>query len=258
MNWIRKQGVIQESPAIDLQLPKEEKRLPRHALSTDEVESILEQPDITTPYGLRMRALLELLYSTGLRRREALNLELTDIDRHRRVILVRNGKGNKDRFVPVGDRALAWIDKYLQDARPKFTDDPTQGLLFLTNQGGPIHPNLLSCQVRRMMDRAGITKKGSCHLFRHTAASIMLDNGASIRHLQEILGHENLNSTQVYTHVSIGKLCEVHARTHPARLFRSLPKRSALSTFISLAWQRLRSSLRKVHLWPVPQAAARA
>ena len=192
-------------------------RLPtRH----NEVEAVLAQADVTTLVGLQDRAIMETLYSTGLRRAEALNLHLSDLDRHRRVVLVRLGKGNKDRFAPIGERALAWIDKYLNEVRPKLLQDPVQPLLFITGKGRPIHPNGLSARVRGYMNGAGVTKRGACHLFRHSAATLMLDRGADIRHIQAILGHESLCTTQIYTHVSIGKLCEVHARTHPGRRLR--------------------------------------
>ena len=256
MAWIKDQGVIQSNPALDLQLPKEEKRLPRHALSREEVEAILEQPDITRPCGLRLRAILEVLYSSGVRRREVLNLELGDIDRERRVILVRLGKGNKDRFVPLGERALHWLDKYLAEARPQLCDDPQQQIVFVSAQGSPLHANYISSLVRRLMNQAGITKKGACHLFRHTAASLMLDAGADIRHLQEILGHESLCTTQIYTHVSIAKLCEVHARTHPARLFRASPERRHYAWFLSPLRQRLRSLAGRMFGWLRPSADA--
>jgi hypothetical protein len=132
-------------------------------------------------------------------------------------VLIRLGKGRKDRYAPIGRRALGWIDRYLQDARPQLVQDPSQRLLFVTLKGGPVHPNNVSAEVRRYLREAGIHKQGACHLFRHTAASLMLDAGADVRHLQEILGHQNLGTTQIYTHVSIGKLCEVHARTHPGQ-----------------------------------------
>ena len=209
---------------------------------------MLAQPDITRPCGLRMRAILELLYSSGLRRREVLRLERSDIDRQRRVILVRLGKGKKDRFVPLGERALHWLDKYLAEARSKLSDDPQQLLLFVSTTGRALHPNYISSQVRQMMNRAGIAKAGSCHLFRHTAASLMLDAGADIRHLQAILGHESLCTTQIYTHVSIGKLCEVHARTHPARLFRgrgaTSPQRGQYARLLAPVW---RCACRLIH-----------
>ena len=127
--------------------------------------------------------------------------------------------------MPLSERALYWLDKYLTEARPQLCDDPQQPLLFVSTTGNPLHPNDISSRVRRLMNRAGITKKGSCHLFRHTVATMMLDGGADVRHIQELLGHRNLGTTQIYTHVSIGKLCEVHARTHPARLFRRGPSK---------------------------------
>ena len=217
--WIKDQRVIVHNPTAEMQLPREEKRLPRHALSVSEAETVLEQSDIATPVGLRNRALLETLYSTGLRRAEVLGLELSDLDRERGVLLVRQGKGHKDRFVPIGERALAWIDKYLREARPRLTEDPQQRLLFVTRTGRRMHPNQLSALVRRYLLQAGIAKAGACHLFRHATATMMLEGGADIRYIQALLGHESLATTQVYTHVSIVKLCEVHARTHPARFY---------------------------------------
>ncbi len=134
--------------------------------------------------------------------------------------------GNKDRYAPIGQRALAWVDRYLAQARPKLTQDPAQPLLFVTAKGNKVHSNDLSSRVRRCMNQAGVTKVGACHLFRHSAATFMHAAGADIRHIQAILGHESLNTTQIYTHVSIGKLCEVHAKTHPGRLTRSDAERS--------------------------------
>jgi integrase/recombinase XerD len=119
--WLVRERVLTQDPAHDLQLPRDERRLPRHPLSVSEVEAVLAQADLTTSHGLRNRAILELLYSTGLRRDESLGLEFTDIDRERRTLLVRRGKGLKDRFVPIGERALAWLDKYLAEARPLLT-----------------------------------------------------------------------------------------------------------------------------------------
>jgi len=215
--WLARHRFIAHNPVADLQLPREEKRRPRHALSRNEVEAVLAQPDLDTPVGLRSRAIMETLYSTGLRRVEALRLWLSDLDRQRGVLLVRQGKGNKDRVVPIGARALAWIDLYLAQARPQLTDDPREPLLFLTTKGRPVHPNELSAKVRQYMDQAGISKKGSCHLFRHSTATLMLEGGAEIRYIQALLGHVSLSTTQIYTHVSIGKLCQVHQQTHPAR-----------------------------------------
>ena len=218
--WLVRERVLTQDPARDLQLPRDERRLPRHPLSVSEVEAVLAQADLTTPHGLRNRAILELLYSTGLRRDESLGLESTDLDRERRTLLVRRGKGLKDRFVPIGERALAWLDKYLAEARPLLTRHRETPLLFVSKNGHRLHANQLSKIVRDYLRAAGIAKPGACHLFRHTTATLMLEAGADVRYIQALLGHTRLSTTQIYTHVSIAKLREVHERTHPARLYR--------------------------------------
>jgi len=180
------------------------------------METVLALPDITTAEGLRDRACLELFYATGIRRLELTNLHQSDLDRTRGTLHVRLGKGRKDRFVPIGERALAWVTKYEREARPELLSDPSERHLFLNQYGNPLSPDGLSWRVRDYFKQAGIEKRGACHLFRHTMATAMLDNGADIRHVQEILGHGQITSTQRYTHVSIARLHAVHAATHPA------------------------------------------
>ena len=218
--WMHRQHHLEHNPASDMQLPRGERRLPRHAMSEGEVEAVLAQADISTPFGLRNRAMLETLYSTGLRREEVLSLQLTDIDRQRSLLLVCCGKGKKDRYVPLGQRALAWIDKYLAEVRPQLQGDAASPALFLTKNGRAMHPNYFSAMVRKYLENAGVAKAGACHLFRHATATLMLENGADVRFIQALLGHESLRTTQIYTHVSITHLREVHERTHPARLSR--------------------------------------
>ncbi len=213
--WLVRQGVIQSNPAADLELPRRTDDL-REPLTLEEMEAVLALPDIEQPEGLRDRACLELFYATGIRRTELANLHQSDLDRTRGTLHVRLGKGKKDRFVPVGERALAWVEKYEREARPVLLSDPAEKHLFLNQYGQPLSPDGLSWRVRDYFTRAGITKRGSCHLFRHTMATAMLDNGADIRHVQEILGHGQITSTQRYTHVSIARLQAVHAATHPA------------------------------------------
>jgi len=172
--------------------------------------------DVSTPLGLRNRAMLELLYSSGLRRMELTYLKVYDLDLEQGLLKVRQGKGKKDRVVPVGDRAVVWITCYLKDVRPGLVKGNDHGELFLSlKYGVPFNPARMA---RRYLTAAGIHREGACHLFRHAMATAMLDRGADIRFIQEMLGHESLESTQIYTHVSIQKLKEVHARTHPARL----------------------------------------
>lgn len=206
---------ILSNPGADLDLPRVEKRLPRAVLSVSEAEQVLAQPDVKDAYGLRDRAILEVLYCCGLRRKEIVNLCLYDIDQERGTLLVRQGKGKKDRMVPIGERALAWVEKYLSEVRPSLVVEPDQRYLFLTMYGEPLSVSWLTDRVRGYVEQSGVGKQGSCHLFRHTMATLMLEGGADLRFIQEMLGHADPKTTQVYTLVSIKKLQAVHAATHP-------------------------------------------
>ncbi len=213
--WLARQNLVLFNPAADLDLPKVRRGLPKDVLTVPEAEAILAAPDLTHPLGLRDRAILEVLYSTALRRSEAARLSIYDIDRDRGTVVVRLGKGRKDRVVPIGTRAVAWIDKYLADARPLFVRPPDPGTLFLTPAGDPMHPDHLTSLGGKYRKAAGVEKRGSCHIFRHSAATLMLENGADVRLIQEMLGHSNLSTTSIYTRVSIRQLKEVHEATHP-------------------------------------------
>lgn len=214
--WLTGHGHIPLDPAAGLILPKAEHRLPEATLSTEEVEAILAGPDVTTPLGLRDRAILEVFYSTAIRRAELINLRVHDIDHARRTLFVRRGKGGKDRHVPIGGRALTWISHYTDLIRPQLAHHPDAGVLFLSASGGMLCGDWLSRTVAGYITAGAPTKHGSCHLFRHTAATLMLDGGADIRYVGEMLGHAKLETTQIYTRVSIAKLRAVHAATHPA------------------------------------------
>jgi integrase/recombinase XerD len=214
--WLVRHKHVPSNPAADIEMPKQGHSLLREPLSTAEVEAVLALPDLATPYGLRDRAILELFYATGIRRQELANLRLADIDEAQNTLMVRQGKGRKDRFIPVGERALAWIGKYRREARPHLVGDPHEPKLFLNYYGLPLSANSLSWRIRDYFDRAGVTKVGACHLFRHAMATGMLDNGADLRHVQEMLGHAMIVTTQRYTHVSIARLKAVHAATHPS------------------------------------------
>ena len=214
--WLARKNAILYNPASELDLPVLEKRLPRHVLTASEAEAVLALPDLDTPLGVRDRALLETLYSTGMRRMEVAGLGLFDIDLPRGTVTVRQGKGKKDRVVPIGERALAWVEKYVQEVRPRYAVEPDPGVVFLTEEGESITLPRLTQMVRDYVDRAELGKRGSCHLWRHTCATLMLENGADVRFLQEMLGHAELSTTQRYTQVSIQKLKEVHTATHPS------------------------------------------
>jgi integrase/recombinase XerD len=222
-SWLTKQNVLLSNPASDIELPRQEK-LPRHVLSLEEMQAVLEQPDTDDVFGLRDRAILETLFSTGMRRGEIVRLGTHDIDQSRGTVRVL-GKGKKERTVPIGEQALVWIDKYLLESRPQLSTEPDDGTLFLTHLGEAFVPESLTNRVREYVRAADIEKTGSCHLFRHTAATLMLEAGADIRYIQEMLGHVRLGTTEIYTRVSILQLKKVHAATHPsARIHRPLKK----------------------------------
>ena len=214
--WLTKSNVILSNPASELELPRAERRLPKHVLTVAEAERVLAQVDVAEPLGVRDRAILETLYSTGMRRMEVLGLGLYDVDQERGTVMIRQGKGHKDRVVPIGERALAWIDKYLNDVRPGFVVAQHETTLFLTHLGEPIVAGYLTHRVREYVAAAALGKTGACHLFRHTMATLMLEGGADVRFIQEMLGHANLETTEIYTRVSIGKLKAIHAATHPS------------------------------------------
>ena len=224
--WLAKENYILYNPASELTLPKTPKHLPRVILSVNEVEAILREAEPTTSQGLRDRAMLETLYSTGLRRMELVGLALYDIDLMRRLVIVREGKGRRDRVIPIGQRAVAWVEKYLLEARPQLLVAECEAV-FLTDYGEPMTPEYLANRLRRYMHFAVVDKPGACHLFRHACATHMLENGADIRFIQALLGHADLSTTQIYTHVSIDKLREIHDATHPARGLRPAQASSA-------------------------------
>jgi len=214
--WMARESYIPHNPALDLELPRLGHHLPKHVLSVEEVERVLQQPDTLNAIGLRDRAILETLYSSGIRRGECVRLKLYDPDLQNGTMFIRQGKGKKDRVVPIGNRAIDWLKKYLLEVRPELIDEPDDMTLFLSQYGGPISHDHLSGLVHKYIEAAKIGKTGGPHLLRHTMATLMLDNGAELRFLQEILGHETIATTQIYTHVSIRQLKQVHENTHPA------------------------------------------
>ena len=214
--WLTRQNVILHNPASELELPRMEKRLPTEALTLAEIERLLAVPDTSDPLGLRDRAMLELFYSTGLRRAELCRLECPDVNTERGTLTVRRGKGRKDRVVPVGARAAAWVQRYVREVRSRLSLDTRTQALFLTGYGEAFNPDVLSRMVSAWIEKAQLTKKGSCHLLRHTCATHMLEGGADIRYIQQLLGHEKLETTAIYTEVTIRQLIEVHARCHPS------------------------------------------
>lgn len=208
-------GIIPANPAADLDLPRKQARTLPKALSAQEIQLLLAIPNPADPFGLRDRTVLELFYATGIRRTEMTNLDHGDYDPLSQTLHIRRGKGGKSRMLPVGQRAAAWLDLHLANSRPSFDHLPGETAMFLSGYGTRLTPAYLGNWIKKLMKRCGIEKSGSCHLFRHSCATDMHRGGADIRYVQEMLGHARLETTQIYTHVHIDALREIHARTHP-------------------------------------------
>jgi integrase/recombinase XerD len=216
--WMARQHHILHNPASEIELPRLGMRLPKAVLTAAEAEQILQQPDIHDVLGLRDRAIMETLYTTGMRRLELVNLKLWDLDIERATVTIRQGKGKKDRIIPLGDRTALWVRKYLDESRTQLVSEPDDHVVFLSNAGESFSLDYLTEMVRGYVDAANIGKRGACHLFRHTMATLMLEGGADIRFIQAMLGHADLKTTQIYTHVAVRQLQEIHRATHPAKL----------------------------------------
>ncbi|MFZ5863296.1 MAG: site-specific tyrosine recombinase XerC [Nitrospirota bacterium] len=238
--WFRflvRENHVVANPAADLVLPRRTRRLPKHVLSVAEVGEILRQPDLSMPGGVRDRAILELFYATGLRRSELAHLKRDHLDRLGGTLFVESGKGGKDRYVPVGGRALSWLEKYEQEVRHLLVVPPDDGTVFLTDYGEPFTKNRLGDLVKGYVMKTGIAH-GACHLFRHAIATHMLENGADLRFIQAMLGHSEMTTTAIYTHVAMRKLREVYDAAHPAQRGRetdaTLPAESRQQLFAAL------------------------
>lgn len=201
-------------PARELALPREH-RLPRSVLSEAEARRLMAEPFPWSITGKRDRALLEVLYGTGIRIGECRRLELTDYDPARMTLLIRDGKGRKDRIVPVPVRAALALDLYLSEARPELVKRNRETATFLSKYGRPVSKSLLEVIVQTYARSAGIQAAVSPHTLRHTCATHLLQCGADVRHVQELLGHKRINTTALYTRVAISDLREVIRRAHP-------------------------------------------
>jgi integrase/recombinase XerD len=227
--WMARARHLLHNPASELELPRPEQRLPRHILTVAEVGQVLNACQLAdaSGMGVRDRAMLETLYSTGMRRSELVALRLDDIDLERGTVLIRLGKGRKDRAVPIGERAGRWIEKYICEFRPGYVDGEDPGILFLARHGEAMQGKQLSVIVRKTIEAAALDRfknthpNAACHLLRHACATHMLENGADIRFIQAMLGHSSLSTTEIYTRVSIQQLKAVHERTHPARIAKA-------------------------------------
>jgi integrase/recombinase XerD len=210
---LRREGAIEHDPTADLRGPRKPQRLPR-VLTRDEVNRLLEQPRGGDPLAVRDRALLELMYACGLRASEAVGLELGDVDLEEGVLRAR-GKGSKERLVPIGRTALTALRGYCGGARPALLGERSQTRLFLNRRGTGLTRQGLYKIVQGHASSAGLQQKMSPHTLRHTFATHLLAGGCDLRSLQEMLGHADLATTQVYTHLSAERLKDAYFSAHP-------------------------------------------
>jgi integrase/recombinase XerD len=212
-----RRGYLLHDPSSSIGFKIKMKRLPRVILTEKEARKIIDAARDTTPEGLRDRAILETFYGTGIRVTELANLTLEDADTEEKTLRIVLGKGQKDRNVPLTTAAAEAIAAYVESGRSKLVRSTRVRYLFVGNQGGWLHRAVLSRIVQRYAEKAGIKKHVTCHTFRHSVATHLLRNRADIRHIQMLLGHESLQTTQLYTRVEISDLKKVIERAHPRR-----------------------------------------
>lgn len=208
--------VLSVNSTEHFELPKNGRRLPKPVLSEQEVKKVLQQAEHYGLKGVRDTAIMTTYYASGIRRFELGRLALDDVDFELCQLRVNQGKGFKDRYVPIAKDTCVWIYRYLKDVRPLLANAHSGKALFLANNGKPFRAAQLSELVAKYIKLADVRKSGACNQYRHAAATHMVDHGADIRYVQEFLGHADLSTTQVYVHVSMVKLREVYNRTHPA------------------------------------------
>ena len=219
-------GRVGIDPAKVIRLPRHPRQLPADLLSSEEVRRLFAVPDLGTPSGFRDRCILELFWCTGMRISELLSLVVEDIDFEQSFVKIRHGKGDKPRVVPLGASVTEWLLEYIERVRPWLsTNEPPQPgaveWLFLSRFGRQMDVSGLCYKLRAYQNRAKIQKRVTTHTFRHTLASEMLKAGADLRHIQELLGHEKLSTTQRYLHVMKADLKKVHGKTHPREVHGS-------------------------------------
>ena len=208
-----REGEVPRDPTEHLDSPRAMRPLPR-ALSIDSTRSLVEAPDTRRPAGVRDRAVLELLYATGMRASECLGLGLEDLNLTAGYVIC-TGKGGKQRLVPVGAEAIDWVRRYLRAVRPRDTRRRDPGRLFVNPRGGPLSRQSLWTIVRRAATAAGLKRRVSPHVLRHSFASHLLEGGADLRSVQAMLGHADISTTQIYTHLPTSAIQRMYREFHP-------------------------------------------
>lgn len=216
--YLERAGLIIYNPATIIELPKYNRCLPRNILNQKQITKLFNAIDLDYELGLRERAICELFYSCGIRTSELLNLELNDIDLGNKQIMIRQGKGSKDRVVPIGEIARGYLEEYLDNWRVRIDTDGRIKALFISKNGRKLRRGQISRMFIKYRRKIGIEYPIGAHTLRHACATHMLQKGAPIRYIQELLGHAYLDTTQIYTKVEISDLKKVHKRCHPREL----------------------------------------
>lgn len=211
--YLVREGMMQHDPSARVESPRIGRPLPK-SLTEAEVEALLNAPDINTSLGLRDRAMLEVLYATGLRVSELTGLTLTQINLRQGLVRVI-GKGNKERLVPLGEESLDWLQRYLKEGRPDIVKNKTPDALFPNRRGDAMTRQAFWYLIKRHAQAAGVSKALSPHVLRHAFATHLLNHGADLRVVQMLLGHSDISTTQIYTHVARERLKSLHAQHHP-------------------------------------------
>ena len=213
--YLKYEGIILNNPCKDIPYAKEPKRLPKSSLSNKEMKKLLRQPDTHSVNGYRDRTILELIYSTGIRRNELLNLKIQDVDYEEGYLRVNQGKGNKDRVVPIGRIACHYLETYIRGIRPMLLKNKKEMFLFLSRRGSRLCRSRLSEMVLYYAERTGIEKHITSHTLRRSCATEMIKNKANLMHVKDLLGHNSMETIQTYCNLSIVDLKEAHKKCHP-------------------------------------------
>ncbi|MBC7240949.1 MAG: site-specific tyrosine recombinase XerD [Anaerolineae bacterium] len=213
-HFLAAEEIISDDPTLNLDSPKVKKRLPV-TLSYEEVERLLDAPKGSSPKAIRDKALLELLYATGMRVTELVSLDLEDINLASATVRVRQGKGGKERIIPIHSRAVEALREYLAKARRMLLRSPNERALFLNHRGERLTRQGLWLIIKQYVREAGIKTEVTPHTLRHSFATHLLNGKADLRHVQELLGHANISTTQIYTHISSERLREIYDESHP-------------------------------------------
>lgn len=213
--FLKKRGYALVDPGLAIQMPRLPKRLPRSIMSEGEVTKLLSLPDVRTIRGYRARTIFEVLYATGIRCRELLSLDLADVDLESGRLRIEQGKGRKDRVVPLGAVATEYLAGYITKIRPKFLRGRETAAVFIGVAGDRLAEQSFGRELKRYIKAADFEKRVTSHTFRHTCATHMMRRGAGLRHIQTLLGHESIATTEIYTKVEIGDLEKAHEKFHP-------------------------------------------